>query len=78
MNRRMFSKDIQRENAEKEEQFNILKFMSEIYYSMYLINLTENTVAEYYSCNEVKEIVNKKSDADTQMRAIMTATVEDE
>ncbi|MGN1083696.1 MAG: GGDEF domain-containing protein, partial [Lachnospiraceae bacterium] len=73
----MFSKDIQRANAEKEEQFNILKSMSGIYYSMHLINLTENTVSEYSSRNEVKEIVNRKSDADMQMRAIMTATVEE-
>lgn len=78
MNRRIFSKDIEKANAEKEEQFKILKSMSDIYYSMHLINLTENTVEEYSSRNEVKEIVNKKSDADMQMRAIMTATVEDE
>lgn len=78
MNRRMFSKDIQRANAEKEEQFNILKSISEIYYSMHLLNLKENTVVAYSSRNEVKDIVNKKSDADMQMRAIMTATVVDE
>lgn len=78
MNRRIFSKDIERANAKTKEQFDILKSMAEIYYSMHLINLTENTVVEYSSRNEVKDIVNQKSDADMQMRAIMTATVEDE
>ncbi len=78
MNKRLFSKDIQRANAEKEEQFNILKSMSEVYYSMHLIDLTKNTVTEYSARNEVKEIVNSKADAAVQMRAIMTATVEDE
>ncbi len=75
--RNIFSKEIRRVDSEREEQFTILKSMSEIYYSMHMINLTDNTVYEYSSRNEVKEIVNSRSDADAQMRAIMTATVED-
>ena len=78
MTRRIFSKDIEKANLEREEQYNILKSMSEVYYSMHLLNLKENTVLAYSARNEVEEIVNKESDADVQMRAIMTATVEDE
>ena len=78
MTRRIFSKDIEKANIEREEQYNILKSMSEVYYSMHLLNLKENTVFAYSARNEVEEIVNKESNADVQMRAIMTATVEDE
>ncbi|MGN1118879.1 MAG: diguanylate cyclase domain-containing protein [Oscillospiraceae bacterium] len=72
------SKDIRKANEEREEQFNILKSMSDIYYSMHLLNLTENTVLEYSSRNEVKEIVNKQEDAAAQMQEIMKATVEEQ
>lgn len=65
-------------NEEKDELYSILKSMSEIYYSMHIINLTENTVVEYSSRNEVKDIVNRNSDAAAQMKEIMEATVEDE
>ena len=67
-------------NKEKEEQFSVLTSMSEIYYSMHLINLAENTITEYYAYNQVKEAAerNNSKDATIISREIMYATMSDE
>ena len=59
-----------RANQEKQEQFAILSSMSEIYYSMYLVNLKTNAVVEYSRQNEGKEIHTLSQKADEMMHQI--------
>lgn len=65
---------------EQMEQLMILTSMSEIYYSMHLIDLKANTIKEYSARNQVKEAgeKNRNTDAATQIEAIMRATMTDE
>ncbi|MGN0316552.1 MAG: GGDEF domain-containing protein [Lachnospira sp.] len=65
---------------EQIEQLKILTSMSEIYYSMHIINLKQNTIKEYSARNQVKEAGDKyrNMDAATQIEAIMKATMTDE
>lgn len=57
-------------NQEKQEQFAILSSMSEIYYSMYLVNLKTNAVVEFSRQNEGKEIHTLSQKADEMMHQI--------
>ncbi|MCQ2597144.1 MAG: GGDEF domain-containing protein [Treponema sp.] len=71
------------ENASLSQQENnrnveILYSLAEIYYSMHLINLVEDTVIPFSSRDEVKTIVNKKTDASAQMKEVMSSTVVDD
>ncbi|MGN1090683.1 MAG: GGDEF domain-containing protein, partial [Huintestinicola sp.] len=65
---------------EQIEQLMILTSMSEIYYSMHIIDLKANTMKEYSARNQVKEAGDKyrNTDAVTQIKAIMKATMSDE
>lgn len=65
---------------EQIEQLMILTSMSEIYYSMHILDLKANTIKEYSAHNQVKETGDKyrKMDAATQIEAIMKATMSDE
>ena len=65
---------------EQIEQLMILTSMSEIYYSMHIIDLKRKTIKEYSARNQVKEAGNKYRDMDavTQIEAIMKATMTDE
>ena len=65
---------------EQIEQLMILTSMSEIYYSMHIIDLKANTIKEYSARNQVKEAGDKyrNMDAVTQIEAIMKATMSDE
>lgn len=58
-------------NAERNRQFEILASMSQIYYTLHLIDLENNTVVEYSSKPDVKEFVNRENDAILQMRTVM-------
>lgn len=73
-------KQLFRANNERDEQLSVLTSMSEIYYSMHLINLSENTITEYYAYNQVKEVTarNSKMDAAKISGEIMYATMSDE
>lgn len=65
---------------EQMEQLEILTSMSEIYYSMHLLDLQNNTVSAYTAQNQVKDIVESDTgtDAVNAMREIMHATMTDE
>ncbi|MBP9001677.1 MAG: GGDEF domain-containing protein [Lachnospiraceae bacterium] len=60
---------------ERNDQLSILVSMSEVYYSMHLIDLEENTVKEYAASETVREVVNKTDGADEMMRKIISETV---
>ena len=60
---------------ERNDQLSILVSMSEVYYSMHLIDLEENTVKEYAASEKVREVVNKTDGADEMMRKIISETV---
>ncbi len=63
---------------EKREYYNTLGTLGGIFYSMHVLDLREDTVAEFNSKNEVKEIVNRKQGAAQMMVQVMSAvTVED-
>ena len=64
---------------EQLAQLMILTSMSEIYYSMHILDLKENTMKEYSARNQVKEMGDKYRgmDAVTQISAIMKATMSD-
>ena len=66
-----------RANQEKQEQFAILSSMSEIYYSMYLVNLKTNAVVEYSRQNEGKEIHTLSQKADEMMHQITDRLVKE-
>lgn len=68
-------KDTARALAEHRD---VLKAMSNIYYSMHMINLQEDSVLEYTARNEVKAIVNKPTGAVEMMKQVMYATASDE
>jgi diguanylate cyclase (GGDEF)-like protein len=65
-------------NDEKNTQMAILVSMSDIYNSMHLIDLEENTIVEYNARDEVSEVVNHTSGADETIKEIIELTVEDE
>lgn len=73
-------KQLFRANNERDEQLSVLTSMSEIYYSMHLINLAENTIMEYYAYNQVKEATERSNSMDVTKisREIMHATMSDE
>ncbi len=64
---------------ENTEHLRIFESMSEIYYSLHLADLKENTATEYSSKNQVKAAFNAdKLEATTLMIGIMHATMSDE
>jgi diguanylate cyclase (GGDEF)-like protein len=65
-------------NAEKEAQMAILVSMSDIYNSMHLINLENNTLTEYSARDEVSEVVNNSCGADEAMRNFTELTIKEE
>ncbi|MCR5491061.1 MAG: GGDEF domain-containing protein [Bacilli bacterium] len=65
---------------ENIEHLQLFASMSEIYYSLHLVDLKKNTAVEYSSKNQVKDAFNKPgvSDATKLMVGIMHATMSDE
>jgi len=63
---------------EKKEYYATLGALGDTYYSMHVIDLRDDTVVEFASKNEVKEIVNHKNGAAEMMRRIITATTTDD
>lgn len=70
--------EIQQIRKEEARQLKILTSMSEIYYSMHLIDLQENTELEYAAKNQVKDIVKNNMPADAAMRQVMYTTMSDD
>lgn len=64
---------------EQMEQLIVLTSMSEIYYSMHLLDLEKNTITAYSERNQVQEIVAKNGDKDAAetVKEIMHATMSD-
>lgn len=59
-------------------QLDILQSLADIYYSMHLVDLKENTVRAYSARNQVKEMVTGSAGADKMMVQIMRATIVEE
>ena len=70
----MFEKII-KTTKDRNDQMSILLKMADIYYSMHLIDLENDTVKEYSASDKVREIVNKETGAAKMMREIMSVTV---
>lgn len=58
---------------EKQEQLSILTSLSDIYYSMHLIDIRNNSIQMYSDRYEVREMVDDKMGADELMVCLMTA-----
>lgn len=64
--------------GEKEEQYRVLSSMADIFYSMHVIDLVNDTVVEFNAKDEVKEIVNHRHGAVEMMVNVMSrVTVEE-
>ena len=63
---------------EKNEYYSTLGTLESIFYSMHVIDLVNDTVIEFNSKNEVKEIVNHEQGAIEMMHQIMNAVMTDE
>lgn len=70
----MFEKII-KTTKDRNDQMSILLKMADIYYSMHLIDLENDTVKEYSASDKVREVVNKETGAAKMMREIMSVTV---
>ncbi len=64
---------IYQENLEK--QYKLLASISEIYMTMHLINLEEDSVIEFSTTEHVRRFVTRKTDAVIQMHDVMKNTV---
>lgn len=74
-NNKVSKSNIRKANSERDEQLAVMLSMSDIYYSMHLISLKDNTLVEYSSHDVVKEIVSHNTAADKIMREIMASTI---
>jgi len=63
---------------DKKEYYDTLGALGDIFYSMHVIDLTDDTVTEFNARDEVKEIVNSKSQATQMMVKIMSTVILDE
>lgn len=64
--------------SEKEEQYQVLRSIADIHYSMHTIDLVNDTVTEINAQNEVKQVVNRTKGAAKMMEDIMrTITTEE-
>lgn len=64
--------------SEKEEQYKVLFSLSEIYYSMHIIDLDNDTVEVFRAKNEVKEMVNRRHGTVKMMHDVMSYVTVDE
>ncbi len=62
----------------RKEQYEVLESLSEILYSMHVIDLKNDTVEEFNAVHEVKQIVNHKHGAVEMMKQIMTVVSKEE
>lgn len=71
--RDFFQEEIDKSNEDRDRQYRILKSMSEMYTSMYLVDLTKNTVSEYVATDKIREQFIETDDIPTLVRTVMTA-----
>jgi diguanylate cyclase (GGDEF)-like protein len=71
-------KRLLRVNDEKNVQMEILASMSDIYNSMHLIDLENNTVMQYSARDEISKVVKQTSTADEMMKQTLIMSTEDE
>lgn len=76
-NKKIAKQSIVKANNERDEQLAILKSMSDVYYSMHLLNLSENSVMEYSAHNDVKRIVDHSEEASEMMKEVIKTTIVD-
>ena len=65
-------------NAEREELLATLMSMSEVYYSMHLLDLKENTMVDYSLNQQKKQMPGTGRNASDTMRFVMQNTMTDE
>jgi diguanylate cyclase (GGDEF)-like protein len=65
-------------NHEKNTQMAILASMSDIYNSMHMIDLEQNTITEYNAREEISKVVSNTYGADASMKQIADVAVEEE
>lgn len=63
---------------EKNEFYSTLETLGDIFYSMHVIDIKEDTVVEFNARNEVKSIVNQKNGAVEMMKKVMEAVTSQE
>jgi diguanylate cyclase (GGDEF)-like protein len=71
-------KQVLRANDEKNTQMAVLVSMSDIYNSMHLIDLENNTFKEYSARDEVSAVINQTCGADEMMKKIMPIISDDD
>lgn len=64
--------------SEKNEYYNTLGALGDIFYSMHVIDLKDDTVVEFTAKDNVKEIVNHKNGASEMMVKIMSMSITEE
>jgi len=61
---------------EKNEQYEVLDSLAEIFYSMHVIDLVDDTLLEFNAKNEVKTIANHKNGATDMMKQVIQAVTD--
>lgn len=64
--------------ADEITQLSVLQSIADVFYSMHLINLKENTVQVYSARNQVKDVVTHADGADKMMAQVMAVTIREE
>jgi len=71
-------KQLQKALNDKKEYYDTLGAVSDLYFSMHIIDLTRNRVDTVKSKELVKEIVNHKNGASDMMKQVMYSTIADD
>lgn len=69
---------IQEDGEINHIQLSVLNSLAEIFYSLHVIDLVQDTVVEFNAKNEVKELVNHTNGAVHMMRHVISSVVSDE
>lgn len=74
-NKKRLQQDLNTMKIERDEQLSLLLSMAEVYYSMHLIDLKQNSYIEYTAHNQVKELGKKYTEADKLLYEVMHYTM---
>lgn len=77
-NRRVSHYFLDEATSERDKQMSVIMSMSDVYYSMTLVDLVEDSIEEYASQGVVKEILGADGSATEKMHKIMDVTMTDE
>jgi len=69
---------LQKALDDKKEYYDTLGALGDIFYSMHVLDLINDTATEFNAKNEVKNIVNHKYGATEMMKQVMNAVIADE